>query len=1582
MQQNPNRIFGEFTTAKDAYQIAKEQNPAVGTREEWLESLHGATGPIGPVGPSAEAGATGATGSYETLSNANVNSAIEADAAATRDSLELGSAALADTTDFAPALGTDDNYVTDAEKTILGNTSGTNTGDQDLSGYALTSSLAEVATSGDYADLDNLPTLGSAAAANTTDFAPALGADDNYVTDAEKTVLGNTSGTNTGDQDLSGYALSSSLAEVATSGDYDDLSNLPTLGTAAAEDVEAFAPALGADDNYVTDAEKTVIGNTSGTNTGDQDLSGYVLTEELADVATSGDYNDLSNLPTLGTAAAEDVEAFATAAQGDLADTSLQPVAVDYRGEYNNGDGTYAVGSVVLYEDLLYIKISNPGNPGYPPYGADWELFEPLIGSPAYDLWVQTSFAALPDTYLQLAGGVMDVYAAIGWANGSAIREAGDQGLEIECSVGYRWQWVAGRMILRMVNSGQIARIIAIDGIAPTVTDDITAGFVPDTRWEMADGMVYLCTDSTEGAAVWIEAPVDHIQFDTTGGTLDALGQVAWDADEETLAVVLKNDTILQVGEETLYHVENVTGSTIDKGTPVMYAGTTGNSGKLRVKPWDGTLPKAFLGIATSDIPDTETGYVTHFGKAKGFQTNGANYGQTWASGEIIYAVSGSSDLTNVEPTEGGYVIVAVVIAAHASNGTLFVRPNQVPTASEVGALPLAGGTMDAGADINFANGSRLREGLTDAGNGGAGGIAMVCSLDYEFKWEAGRLYVMGQDGFTIRVEMFGFTAVPTATDDGTKGYIVGSRRILDDGAVYICTDATEDDAVWASATVYAGGFSGGTVESPTAAYLPQGFDAGTLDSQCGQLYAGGYYGGTIASSSAAEFPSGLRVGNIDDIYTIAAIDVTNRYLYDSSGVVSVEWGGLRNLKDTTGYNALDWGLRQLIGPNGVDVAVDWSDAQTVVFLNGISLGGSGVVFSGNNYYDGATIGISGLTVIDVSNRRLISPTNSIMLDWSDPDGFGIINVNGNHFMNVDNLADASDVPSLYVNSRLAVDSAGTTSFDWNSRQLLASDGTTVIADWGAGVFGGFVIPTLEVGSVFGSGGSMVSIGSNGDSPMATSGIYQTVSSLAVDITNRQLIGNDGTTVMMDWNSDYLISTSRYLSAQGVAGLLLDSDSVLTAMISVDPNNRQLLASDGTTVVAEWGNAGYANKLTTPSLISNLDLNDGTLGDGAGAAVDWVDHKLINTSYISGTQGDSLNWNTRQLIANDGTTTVVDWSDPSYLNIYADVYASAFAGEGNTNGLSSAATFPNGLLCDYMAGLSGGDVTFQYGISLNAIGGSATGLDVNTTPITGVYSIRNTTDQEFINGDARGLYDGAGVTSVEWGSRQLIGTDGTTVMAQWSNSSYFETNLIYGINGSIGVDLASGDLENGYTAALNWIYRTLNDASGNPVAKWGEDFGTGNQGIAFGPDGMGSFYNLLNSQGINFPGGSQYNGSTIVYSSATAIDVANRQLIGSDGTTVALDWSQGGYLNSDLFFYTSSYIDANSGFVSNLGAATFPYGATLTPTAVASLVGGEGTISYVNDADTPVIGSAVVGGGSAKCLVCYNGTDHIVTALL
>jgi len=101
------------------------------------------------------------------------------------------------------------------------------------------------------------------------------------------------------------------------------------------------------------------------------------------------------------------------------------------------------------------------------------------------------------------------------------------------------------------------------------------------------------------------------------------------------------------------------------------------------------------------------------------------------------------------------------------------------------------------GVGILLDNGARLREGTTDGGLGGNKGIAQRCSIDYELKWEAGRLYVMQQDGFIIREVRNTFTATPTVNDDVTDGYVVGSRWVTDAGDVYVCTDPTATAAVW-----------------------------------------------------------------------------------------------------------------------------------------------------------------------------------------------------------------------------------------------------------------------------------------------------------------------------------------------------------------------------------------------------------------------------------------------------------------------------------------------------------------------------------------------------------------------------------------------------------------------------------------------------------------------------------------------------------------------------------------------------------------------------------------------------------------
>jgi hypothetical protein len=118
-----------------------------------------------------------------------------------------------------------------------------------------------------------------------------------------------------------------------------------------------------------------------------------------------------------------------------------------------------------------------------------------------------------------------------------------------------------------------------------------------------------------------------------------------------------------------------------------------------------------------------------------------------------------------------------------------------------------------ANAGLSFDNGARFRKGTTDAGLGGAKGTAQLCSISYELKWEAGRLYYMEQDGFTIRDVTHNFTFVPQPTDDSTKGFVVGSRWSLDDGTVYLCSDATIGAAVWAVVSV--GGVTAVTATSP-----------------------------------------------------------------------------------------------------------------------------------------------------------------------------------------------------------------------------------------------------------------------------------------------------------------------------------------------------------------------------------------------------------------------------------------------------------------------------------------------------------------------------------------------------------------------------------------------------------------------------------------------------------------------------------------------------------------------------------------------------------------------------------------------
>jgi len=109
-----------------------------------------------------------------------------------------------------------------------------------------------------------------------------------------------------------------------------------------------------------------------------------------------------------------------------------------------------------------------------------------------------------------------------------------------------------------------------------------------------------------------------------------------------------------------------------------------------------------------------------------------------------------------------------------------------------------SGDTFTAGAEFEFDNGSKLREGAIDHGYGG--GIARVCANEKTDQWEDGFRYLISTSGSTntvIYAENINGTN-PGSTDDVTQSYAIGSRwKNLVSGVEYICTDDTEDGAVW-----------------------------------------------------------------------------------------------------------------------------------------------------------------------------------------------------------------------------------------------------------------------------------------------------------------------------------------------------------------------------------------------------------------------------------------------------------------------------------------------------------------------------------------------------------------------------------------------------------------------------------------------------------------------------------------------------------------------------------------------------------------------------------------------------------------
>lgn len=170
----------------------------------------------------------------------------------------------------------------------------------DLSNYAKTADLSTVATSGSYNDLSDKPSIPEPyelPVASTTALGGVKVGSGLSITNG---VLSATGGGVADAVDWSKVQNKPNFANVATSGDYNDLSNKPTIPSVEGLASEAYVnEKVAAIVIPEVPTKVSELENDKGYLTEHQSLEGYAKTADLAQVAKTGSYNDLIDKPTI-----------------------------------------------------------------------------------------------------------------------------------------------------------------------------------------------------------------------------------------------------------------------------------------------------------------------------------------------------------------------------------------------------------------------------------------------------------------------------------------------------------------------------------------------------------------------------------------------------------------------------------------------------------------------------------------------------------------------------------------------------------------------------------------------------------------------------------------------------------------------------------------------------------------------------------------------------------------------------------------------------------------------------------------------------------------------------------------------------------------------------------------------------------------------------------------------------------------------------------------------------------------------------------------------------------------------------------
>lgn len=227
--------------------------------------------------------------------------------------------------------------------------------------------------------------------------------------------------------------------------------------------------------------------------------------------------------------------------------------------------------------------------------------------------------------------------------------------------------------IRRYVDSADSVLEVQITTLQSDVTSvdsavGVAFGAISDIYDSLGDFVPYTnATTNVNLGEYWLRGGA--FVFDTTPMITPVNGTMYWDATHVTPRVQLNSSVTMEMGQELLVRARNNTGVEINDGQVVYINDAQGNNPTIALANADSISTSDVIGMATENIPQNGTGFVTAFGNVNGINTSGYN------NGDALYLSATPGQLTNAIPSPPHNVVYVGKALNSTNNGRIFVSP-------------------------------------------------------------------------------------------------------------------------------------------------------------------------------------------------------------------------------------------------------------------------------------------------------------------------------------------------------------------------------------------------------------------------------------------------------------------------------------------------------------------------------------------------------------------------------------------------------------------------------------------------------------------------------------------------------------------------------------------------------------------------------------------------------------------------------------------------------------------------------------------------------------------------------------------